>query len=87
MRFPLSGLVEADEAYVGGAVPGGKRARRTGPLVAGAIEQCEHSAGSLRLAVVPRASKDELGPFVRGVIDATEATARLTAGMSQIVLN
>ena len=49
-------------------------------LVAGAVEQREHSAGSLRLAVVPHASKDELGPFVRGVIDAPEATV-LTDGL------
>ena len=48
--------------------------------MAGAVEQREHSAGSLRLSVVPHASKDELGPFVRGVIDAAEATV-LTDGL------
>ena len=81
-EFRLRGLVEADEAYVGGAVSGGKRGRGAPnkALVAGAVEQREHSAGSLRLAVVPHASKDELGPFVRGVIDATEASVRRHLG-------
>ncbi len=80
-EFRLTGLVEADEAYVGGAVAGEKRGRGAPnkALVAGAVEQREHSAGSLRLAVVPQASKEELGPFVRGVIDASEATV-LTDG-------
>ena len=81
-EFRLSGLVEADETYVGGAVSGGKRGRGAPnkALVVGAVEQREHSAGSLRLAVVPHASKDELGPFVRGMIDAPEATV-LTDGL------
>src|SRR5208283_2579011 len=48
-------------------------------VVAGAVEQREHSAGSVRLSVVAQASRDELGPFVRGVIDAAEATV-LTDG-------
>ena len=80
-EFRLTGLVEADEAYVGGTMSGGKRGRGAPnkALVAGAVEQRERSAGSLRLAVVPHASQDELGPFVRGVIDAREATV-LTDG-------
>jgi len=74
--FRLTGLVEVDEAYVGGAVSGGKRGRGAPnkALVADPVEQREHSAGSLRLAVVPDASRAELGPFVRGVIDATVLT-------------
>jgi transposase-like protein len=81
-EFRLTGLVEADETYIGGAVSGGKRGRGAPnkTLVAGAVEQRQHSAGSVRLAVVPHASKDELGPFVRGVIDASEATV-LTDGL------
>lgn len=80
--FRLTGLVEADEAYVGGSVSGGKRGRGAPnkTLVVGAVEQREHSAGSLRLAVAVHASKDELGPFVRGVINAAEATV-LTDGL------
>ena len=48
-------------------------------MVAGAVERREHSAGSLRLAVSPDASRDELGPFVRGAINAAKATV-LTDG-------
>ena len=75
-EFRLIGLVEVDEAYVGGAVSGGARGRGAPnkALVAGVVEQREHSAGSVRLAVVPQASQDELVPFVRGVIDAADAT-------------
>lgn len=80
-EFRLTGLALADEAYVGGSVSGGKRGRGAPnkALVAGAVEQRAHSAGSLRLSVVPDASQAELGPFVRGVIDAREATV-LTDG-------
>jgi len=79
--FRLTGLVEADEAYLGGAVSGGLRGRGAAhkTIVAGAVERRERTAGSVRLAVVPRVSKAELGPFVRGVIDAHEATV-LTDG-------
>lgn len=77
----LTGLVEADEAYVGGAASTGVRGRGAPnkTLIAGVVERREHSAGSLRLAVVPRATREELGPFVRGMIDAANATV-LTDG-------
>jgi transposase-like protein len=76
--FRLTGLVEADEAYLGGAVSGGLRGRGAAnkTIVAGAVERRERATGSVRLAVVPRASTAELGPFVRGVIDANDATVR-----------
>jgi len=76
--FRLTGLIEADETYLGGAVSGGLRGRGAAhkAIVAGAVERRERAAGSVRLAVVPRASKAELGPFVRGVIDANDATVR-----------
>ena len=75
-EFRLTGLVEGDETYVGGATTGGKRGRGAPnkTLVAGAVERREHSAGSLRLCVLAHASSEELGAFVRGVIDAREAT-------------
>jgi len=80
-EFRLTGLVEADETYVGGATTGGKRGRGAPnkTLVAGAVERRENSAGSLRLAVVPIPSREELGGFVRGMIDARQATV-LTDG-------
>lgn len=79
----LTGPVEADEAYVGGAASGGKpgRGAPNKALVAGAVERRKHAAGSVRLAVVKHASQEELGPFVRGVINAHEATV-LTDGWS-----
>jgi len=39
-----------------------------------AVERRAHTAGSLRLHVVPDASWRNLGPFLRGGIDADEAT-------------
>lgn len=80
-EFRLTGLIEADETYVGGATTGGKRGRGAPNkvLVAGTVERRENSAGSLRLAVVPSPTGEELGAFVRGVIDAHEATV-LTDG-------
>jgi len=59
-ELPLTGLVEADEAYLGGAVSGGPRGRGAPhkTLVAGAVERRERSAGSLRLpsALMPPAT-------------------------------
>jgi hypothetical protein len=75
----LVGLVEADETYVGGS----ERGRRGGrevlhkTIVAGAVEQRPHSAGCLRLSVVGGVRfEEDLGPFVRGVIDAARTTVR-----------
>lgn len=72
----LTGLVEADEAYVGGAASSGVRGRGAPnkTLVAGLVERRVHSAGSVRLGVVPRATREELGPFVRGMVDAARVT-------------
>ncbi len=75
----LTGLVEADETYVGGH----ERGRRGGrevlhkAIVAGAVEQRAHSAGRVRLTVVEGVSfEEDLGPFIRGVIDARLTTVR-----------
>jgi transposase-like protein len=75
----LRGLVEADETYVGGS----ERGRRGGrevlnkSIVAVAVEQRRHSAGRARLTVLEGVTfEEDLGPFVRGVIDARRATVR-----------
>ena len=75
----LAGLVEADESYVGGP----DRRRRGGrevlnkSIVAVAVEHRPHSAGRARLAVLEGVSfKRNLGPFLRGVIDARRTTMR-----------
>jgi len=71
----LSGLVEADEAYVGGPRPGRRgRGARNKSIVAVAVERRAHTAGSLQLDVVPDVSWASLGPFVRGAIAAAETT-------------
>ncbi len=75
----LAGLVEVDESYVGGP----ERGRRGGRevlnknIVAVAVEQRRHSAGRARLSVLEGVTFErDLGPFVRGVIDARRATLR-----------
>jgi len=75
----LIGLVEADESYVGGP----DRQRRGGrevlnkAIVAVAVEQRRHTAGRARLSVLEGVTFErDLGPFVRGVIDAHETTMR-----------
>jgi hypothetical protein len=80
----LRGLVEVDESYVGGP----ERGRRGGrevlhkSIVAAAVERRRHTAGRARLSVIEGVSfEDDLGPFVRGAIDARRATVR-TDGFS-----
>ena len=70
----LTGAVEADETYIGGYQPGhlGRGVGKTG--VAVAVERRETTAGAVRLAVVQRATTEELTSFVRGAIDARKAT-------------
>jgi transposase-like protein len=80
----LQGLVEVDESYVGGP----ERGRRGGrevlhkSIVAAAVERRRHTAGRARLSVIEGVSfEEDLGPFVRGVIDARCTTVR-TDGFS-----
>lgn len=77
-EFRLTGLVEADETYVGARHERGVRGRRLEDksLVAAVVENRGERAGALRMAVLPEASQAELGPFVRGAIDQAEATVR-----------
>lgn len=74
----LIGLVEADEAYLGGKRERGAMGRtlKRKSLVAAAVENRGEHAGSLRLSVIPEASGPELGSFVRGVIDQAKTTVR-----------
>jgi hypothetical protein len=71
--------VEADESYVGGSERGlrGGRWLVGKTLVAGAVERRPHGAGRVRLAVLEGLTFEQhLGPFVRGVIDPSQATVR-----------
>lgn len=77
----LRGVVEADEAYVGGARSGGKRGRGAPnkSMVAVAVERrSEEKAGAAFLAVVRDGSAEELGATVRGAIEG--GTRLLTDG-------
>jgi hypothetical protein len=73
----LRGWVEADEAYVGSKRERGLRGgREVGhkTIVGVAVEQRRHTAGSARLTVLEGVSfEQDLGPFIRGAIDADQA--------------
>ena len=70
----LRGRVEADETYVGAEQEKGLRGgREVGhkTIVAVAVEPRRHTAGAARLAVLEGVSFErDLGPFLRGAIDA-----------------
>jgi transposase-like protein len=72
--FQLMGDVEADETYIGGYRAGwnGRGAGKTG--VAIAVERREKTAGAVRLAVIPRATKAVLTSFVQSSIRPEQAT-------------
>jgi len=73
----LSGLVEADETYVGGPRPGLRgRGAANKSAVAVVVERRAHTAGSVHLDVVPDVSWASLGPFVRGAIEGRNTTVR-----------
>ena len=76
----LRGWVEADETYVGSKRERGLRGgREVGhkTIVGVAVEQRRHTAGSARLSVLEGVRfEEDLGPFLRGAIDAHEAVVR-----------
>jgi len=82
-RTKLSGLVEADETFIGGPAKGkkgrGVATAENVSLVVGAVEVAQYidregkrkeRAGRLRLAVIPDASEDSLGPFLKRNVEA-----------------
>jgi transposase-like protein len=75
----LSGLVEADESYLGASHEKGRRGGRAHgrkTLVGAVVERCPGD-GQLRLAVLASHSfEHDLGPFVRGAIEAPRTTVR-----------
>ena len=76
----LTGLVEADESYVGAPHERGKRGGREigrKTLVGVAVENRGATAGAARMAVLEGITfEDDVGPFVRGAIDARRAVVR-----------
>lgn len=80
-QFRLTGLVEADETYVGALNERGVLGRQHGAktLVAAVVENRGKRAGALRMDVLNAASRAELGPFVRGAIDPSRTTVKTDA--------
>jgi len=75
----LAGHIEADETYIGGYRKGwnGRGAGKVG--VAIAVEHRGHTAGFVRLAVIPRATSAVLTSFVHGSIVPEAATVHTDA--------
>jgi transposase-like protein len=69
-RDRLDGVVEVDEAYVGGVEEGGRgRYTETKAIVAVAVEiEDEKRLGRVRMQVIPDVSGASLGPFVKSAI-------------------
>ncbi len=74
----LHGAVEADETYIGGHRPGrlGRGVGKTG--VAIAVERRTRTAGSVRLAVIPRATTVVLTSFVHASVQPAEESTVFT---------
>jgi transposase-like protein len=70
--YPLVGLVEVDEAWIGGAEKGvmhGRAASRKGIVVAGVEVTKRGPLGSARMRVIPNVQARSLVPFVVENID------------------
>jgi transposase-like protein len=82
----LKGDVEVDETYIGGYRAGlnGRGAGKAGVVVA--VERRGRTAGSARLAVIPRATTAVLTSFVQGAIQPQEATVHTDAWGSYTAL-
>jgi hypothetical protein len=72
-RDQLDGIVEVDEAYVGGVEETGRgRYTETKAIVAVAVEIVDEvRLGRIRMQVVPDASAASLGPFLKSAITPT----------------
>src|SRR5205085_6817708 len=84
--FPLRGLVEVDETYMGGVEPGALHGRAAGAksIVVAGVEVRDGHMGALRMRVLRDAKKDSLIPFVtenvqRGSTVATDGWAAYNA--------
>lgn len=65
LREPLCGVVEVDEAFVGGPRRGKFGRGSTKPLVAVAVENRGDHIGRVGLSLIPDASQSSLHAFVR----------------------
>jgi transposase-like protein/transcription elongation factor Elf1 len=71
-RTPLSGMVEMDETYIGGAAVAGEHGRSTAKktAVVCAVERVGMGTGRCRLAVIENCTKAKLQEFADGVLKA-----------------
>lgn len=79
----LTGAVEADETYVGAPHEEARRGGRAfgRKALVGAVVERRHGHGQLRLGVLASHTfEDDLGPFVRGAVEAPRVTV-LTDGL------
>lgn len=68
-RPKLSGLVEIDEAFIGGVAQGRGGRGSLNPLAVVAVELEDHHLGRVRIQVVDDASAATLGPFVEANVE------------------
>jgi transposase-like protein len=68
LRDPLCGVVEVDEAYIGGPRRGEAGRSSSKSLVVVAVENRGDHTGRVRLGLVPDASKESLHGFIQGHI-------------------
>jgi len=71
-RDRLTGVVEVDEAYLGGFISGsqGGRTFTNKTVVAAAVEVRGEGSGRVRLQIVPDASQHSLLPFIKANVEA-----------------
>jgi hypothetical protein len=70
-RDKLKGVVEVDEAFIGGKQSGNKRGRGTDNkvLIAIAVEMDKKKIGRIRLGVIPDASAESLEEFLQNSVE------------------
>jgi transposase-like protein len=78
LDFPLSGLVEVDETYVGGTEKGalhGRAAGKKGIVVTGVEVKPKGRLGDARMQVIPDVKARSLMPFIRKNVDPSATVA------------
>jgi len=78
LEYPLQGLVEVDEAYVGGSENGvmpGRAASKKGIVVTGVEVLDDGRLGSARMKVIPDVKTESLVPFVVESVDSDATVA------------
>jgi len=74
-RDKLNGIIEVDEAFIGGKQSGGNRGRGTDnkTLIAVAVEKNDNKIGRIRLAVIKDSSSESLLEFIQNSVETGSA--------------